>query len=456
LANDPSGGESSTYSLGSVPGDLVATLDATVAQQGSTIHVTKVTDGGGTVSDGVSYAWQVSSDAGLHWTTVGHDSSYTPAAADAGDLLQVVVTYVDSGDNESTVDSLGLVASAKEWKGDAHPWEVDGQWSPSGVPTSTDDVVVNGSGESTYTLTIDQASVAQSLVVNDSKATVEIVDGGNLTLGGNLTIEAGKFQIDAGGTLTDTAASATIIGAFTDNGTVEAAGTTLEVASTSISGNGKFKIDAGATLQIDHADSLDVVFGGSGKLILLDPAHFSGTISDSGGSMTASDVLDVAGFDTSASVTYNGTTSSGTVTIQETGHVAVVLKVGANSTNWSAPVDDGHGGILIHDPPADGSAPMDATSNVAESNAAVPNGFAANGDGFVFRPNIGNDLAADHVHSRDSIQIDPSHLATALLAAINGDGHGNTIFTADAVGGTFVSDLLKAQLSAHHSDFHFV
>jgi hypothetical protein len=99
---------------------------------------------------------------------------------------------------------------------------------------------------------------------------------------------------------------------------------------------------------------------------------------------------------------------------------------------------------------------MDATSNVAESNAAVPNGFAANGDGFVFRPNIGNDFAADHVHSRDSIQIDPSHLATALLAAINGDGHGNTIFTADAVGGTFVSDLLKAQLSAHHSDFHFV
>ena len=71
---DASGSESSTYSLG-MPNDLVATLDSTTAQQGLAIHVTGVDDGGTTVSTGVSYAWQVSSDNGKDWTTVGTNSS---------------------------------------------------------------------------------------------------------------------------------------------------------------------------------------------------------------------------------------------------------------------------------------------------------------------------------------------------------------------------------------------
>ena len=115
------GTESSTYALG-MPTDLVATLDSATAQQGLPIHVTAVSDGGTTVSSGLSYAWQTSSDAGQHWTTVGTNSSYTPAAADAGELLQVVVTYVDSGEHESAIDFLGIVASASEWKGHTASW----------------------------------------------------------------------------------------------------------------------------------------------------------------------------------------------------------------------------------------------------------------------------------------------------------------------------------------------
>ena len=97
---DASGSESSTYSLG-MPNDLSATLDSTTAQQGLAIHVTGVKDGGNNVSSGVSYAWQVSSDDGQHWTTVGTHSSFTPIAADAGETLQVIVTYADSEENES-------------------------------------------------------------------------------------------------------------------------------------------------------------------------------------------------------------------------------------------------------------------------------------------------------------------------------------------------------------------
>ena len=188
---DATGSESSTYSLG-MPNDLVATLDSTTAQQGLAIHVTGVTDGGTTVSTGVSYAWQVSSDNGQHWTTVGTNSSFTPVcgrrrrAAAGGRHLR------ELGENESTTDSLGIVAPAKEWMGGSHDWQTAGQWTSSGAPTSSDNAVVDVSG--TYTVTIDQAAAAHSLVVNDSGATVEIFGGNTLTLGGDLTIDAGKLH----------------------------------------------------------------------------------------------------------------------------------------------------------------------------------------------------------------------------------------------------------------------
>jgi hypothetical protein len=94
----------------------------------------------------------------------------------------------------------------------------------------------------------------------------------------------------------------------------------------------------------------------TGLLVLSDPAVFTGTISASGGSLQAGDVVDVSGFDTGASIHYSGTGSGGTVTISEAGHTTVNLSVGANSTHWFITGLDGSGtGILIHDP-ADPSA----------------------------------------------------------------------------------------------------
>src|SRR6185437_12447108 len=103
--------------------------------------------------------------------------------------------------------------------------------------------------------------------------------------------------------------------------------------------------------------------------------HFNGTVSDSTGSMTSGDVLDLIGFDTNAAVTYNGNGSGGTVTITEAGHTTAQIKVGANSTHWTAPVSDGQGGILIHDPPAEDNqpAPVQTWANLAA-------------DGFAFKP----------------------------------------------------------------------
>jgi len=460
---DAGGSESSIYSLG-MPNDLTMTVDSTHALKGTTIHVSGVNDGGANIStssNDLSYAWQHSSDNGETWQTVGTSKNYAPTSTDAGDLLQVVVTYADSDERESVTTSFGAVAT-KVWAGGSDDWQTASDWSPSGAPASSDYVLVDASGN--YTVKVSQAAAAHSLVVNDSGATVEILNGDTLTLGGNLTIQSGNFQIDSGGTLKDIATFATVSGAFTNNGKIEAsAGNTLEIANAVSSGAGKFAIDAGATLQLDHADSLNVVFNGSGTLILKDPTHFTGTISDSGSSLTSGDVLDLAGFDTTASVTY----ASGVVTVSESGHTTAHLHVGANSGNWSAPVTDGDGGILIHDPPASASdavggvvmndpGPAASSTIVASAPNQTLSGLAAS-DTFVFNfAAVGQDTVTNFRPATDTLQFSGSIFANAqaILNATQDDGHGNTVVALDAHDTITLSGVLKAQL--HVSDFHVV
>ncbi len=116
LANDPSGTESSTYSLGTVQesaaNDLVATLDSATATQGAAIHVTAVTDGGLDASGSATYAWQVFN--GTSWVaangSVTNAANYTPVEADEGSQLRLVVSLAnDPSGTESSTYSLGTV-----------------------------------------------------------------------------------------------------------------------------------------------------------------------------------------------------------------------------------------------------------------------------------------------------------------------------------------------------------
>jgi autotransporter-associated beta strand protein len=285
---------------------------------------------------------------------------------------------------------------------------------------------------------INSAATALSLVENSSSATVEIKNG-SLTLNGNLTINAGTFLVDPGQLLKFTADSV-ITGSFSNKGTVEVgANHTLEIASSSVAGDsGVFKIDAGATLQLDHTIAENVIFSGSGTLVLENPSQFSGTVSDGTGSMTTGDVLDLIGFDTGAHVSYSGNSSGGTVTVTETGRTTAHIKVGANSTHWSTPVSDGHGGILIHDPPADDSpsAPAQPWTHLAS-------------DGFAFKPDLdGGALAGDlGLHPNH-----PDHSGLAPFAdpfAHEGQSSGTAPFE-----GLPIPQDIKALL-AHQHDFHF-
>jgi hypothetical protein len=177
-------------------------------------------------------------------------------------------------------------------------------------------------------------------------------------------------------------------------------------------------------------------------------------------------MLDLAGFDSGASVQYSGNKSGGTVTVSEANHTTAILKVGANSGNWTAPVSDGHGGILIHDPPATDS-PATTDSNEGSPTpfhnviAGKPTGDSvwggAGGDGFVFRPNLGKDAVPDGGHGEGPAQLD--HLGVRevmpLLLAANDDAHGQLSF-AHGSHDPILADSVKAQLLAHHTGFHVV
>ena len=73
-----------------------------------------------------------------------------------------------------------------------------------------------------------------------------------------------------------------IAGAIANSGVLWAHGADLTVQG-AVSGDGIAKIDGAGILDFESSSTANVVFDGSGELVLKDPGHFTGTISDSGG-----------------------------------------------------------------------------------------------------------------------------------------------------------------------------
>jgi hypothetical protein len=93
-------------------------------------------------------------------------------------------------------------------------WDIDlgkpGQWTLATVPTASNDVLINAlpMSSNTYSITVDQGSaVAHSIIESQPNAKLEILNGGTLTLGDNLSIVGGTFQINSDTTLKRTAAA---------------------------------------------------------------------------------------------------------------------------------------------------------------------------------------------------------------------------------------------------------
>ena len=89
------------------------------------------------------------------------------------------------------------------WTGATDDWGVAADWSPTGVPGSTDAATIAAPG--TYTVTVSTAEAAASLLLNDAAATLEI--DATLAVGGLFTAAAGTVALT--GTLQDTVVAGT-------------------------------------------------------------------------------------------------------------------------------------------------------------------------------------------------------------------------------------------------------
>jgi FecR protein/Bacterial Ig-like domain len=395
---------------------------------GQTVTVTIVDDTGKVVDN--------------YTTTAGGDTwSVSVTGAQATALAEgsymVTASVSDAAGNSATATrTLTVDEETDTWVSASNAnWSAASHWS-NGVPTNNTDVVINVPG--TYTISISQPAVAGTLTVDALGATVK--DNVSLILSGALKVSSGTFELNNGnlqttlisiglagiflvehgtyalsapiandgqfvvesnGTLVDITGALsglgsftissgatlqfgtgwhTISGSVTDNGTVEVTDGTLEIAG-ACSGTGTLEIDAGATLQLDGADALNVAFAGStGRLVLKDPAGFTGTIAG----LTGTDAIDLANIDWATAqlgrVTYNASTNITTLVITDGQHTDTIQLIGDyTSSTWTFS-SDGKGGTLVVDP-ITSIAALDASEDVLAVAASASSSDSTDSSG---------------------------------------------------------------------------
>lgn len=79
-------------------------------------------------------------------------------------------------------------------------------------------------------------------------------------------------------------------------------------------------------------------------------------------------------------------------------------------------------------------------------------------DTFVFHKGFGKDVVGDFHPGEDILQFDKSLFANSstVLSHTSDDGHGNAVITYDATDTVTLTNVTKAQLAVHLSDFHLV
>jgi len=152
-------------------------------------------------------------------------------------------------------------AAAATWVGTTTAWATDSNWSPSGAPTATSDVIIDGTASAQPTISAGEVTIA-SLTMSGASI---------LTLGSNLVI-TGNADINDLATLTyiqGTAANLTVNGTLTvySGGTITCPYTSLTVPDSGGSGRtitaGNIDIQTGGSI---NADWLGFVAGaGPGK-----------------------------------------------------------------------------------------------------------------------------------------------------------------------------------------------
>jgi len=331
------------------------------------------------------------------------------------------------------------------------------------ITGTTDAVDVNVGG--------NIANVGTATFENDGHITGNIVAyntdftndaGGDWSLNGANTFSGASTLSNAGSIESNGTSTLSGLAAITNTGTIEVQSGSLTLNG-AVSGAGTLKIDAGATLELASSVSSDqtVSFAsGTGTLQLDDPQDFHGKIAGISGAGDVLDLVNSFNAATTAATTGSGsfdgtyTTLTVTDTSQPSGHQTETFKLvgDLSGSTWTVS-DDHHGGVYVVDPPAPASTNIVAgapNQTLTGTNAA---------DNFVFNANLGHDTITNYAPGTDSITLDRTAFSgnvNALLAAAQDDGNGNVVLTVDANDSITLQHVLKTQLAAHASDFHFI
>ncbi len=208
----------------------------------------------------------------------------------SGGTLHVGVHIVNSGQGEESVGGLITIDSAATLAldgatlsggtvNDNHLIDIIGSSTISGAHLNHGAVTI----ESGQILTLDGDTVTGTGFTNAGTGSAIDVDGGDsLSLNG-VTVSGGGFTVGTGALVT-TSGNVTLTNtAVTNDGTIEVTGGTLKIAGGSVASDadhsGSIQIDTGATLDLDGADSQNVVFNGANAELKIDTSSFSGIIS---------------------------------------------------------------------------------------------------------------------------------------------------------------------------------
>ena len=245
--------------------------------------------------------------------------------------------------------------------GTSNFWSAASNWS-NGVPTNTNDVVINASG--TYTVVITAAErpyQIKTLHVGSASGSIRLIDDGSLSVIGNANLTHGIFDVGAGATgsvfgnfTLDANSSAMTEGVFNIGSGIIDSGGTVDVDggilfAGSVSGSGDYAISLDGTLEVGgnvtgvNAAANVISFGDTGSdTFLLDNAGSSlnATIAGFGGA----NEIDIGSLPFSNQLT---THYDGTTLIINSGNAAVFTIAHINNPGAFALADDGSGGTVL-------------------------------------------------------------------------------------------------------------
>ena len=111
-----------------------------------------------------------------------------------------------------------------------------------------------------------------------------------------------------------------------------------------------YVVSGGTNLEVMSSGTVSGVTISDGSLVLDDSQNFGGSIAGLTNSSQVVDLVDVS-FSAGMTVAFSGTSTGGTLTVQNSSQTAQLTLLGNYLAATFTSASDGHGGTLITDPP---------------------------------------------------------------------------------------------------------